>query len=200
MNPSPRDEGLSIDEDVAFDRRLSRLRRLSWTLLVPALLLGGWFWRVPGSGVTSTVLRAGIVYLLVLLVLRLGGKRTLSEMTTFDLAILLILSEAVQPALTGDDFTLTNAGLAVLTLVGVDVLLGIVKDKVPWLDRWLDDVPTVLVRDGVPITEALQRSRVNIDDIMEAARHQHGLAHFADVRYAVLERTGGISVIPRRPA
>lgn len=82
--------------------------------------------------------------------------------------------------------------------MGVDVLLGLLKHKVPGLDRWLDDVPTVLVRDGMPITDALERSRVNIDDIMEAARHQHGLAHFADVRYAVLERTGGISVIPRR--
>lgn len=198
MSTEPREQGLSIAEDAAFDRRLVRLRRGTWIVLVPTLLAGGWLWKVPGSGVGSTVLRAVIVYLLVLLVLRLGGKRTLSEMTTFDLAVLLILSEAVQPALVGEDSTLTNAALTVFTLVGVDVLLGILKNKFPTLDRWLDDMPTVLVRDGTPITDALERSRVNIDDIMEAARHQHGLAHFADVRYAVLERTGGISVIPRR--
>jgi uncharacterized membrane protein YcaP (DUF421 family) len=197
MTTAPIDKGLTINEDVAFDRRLAKLRRFSWALLIPVLAVAGWLWKVPGSGIGSTVLRTAIVYLLVLLVLRLGGKRTLSQMTTFDLAILLIISEAVQPALIGDDFTITNAALAVFTLVGVDVLLGLLKDKVPRLDRWLDDVPTVLVRDGMPISDALARSRVSIDDIMEAARHQHGLAHFADVRYAVLERTGGISVIPR---
>jgi uncharacterized membrane protein YcaP (DUF421 family) len=200
MSATTPGDGFTIDEDVAFDRRLARIRRITWVVLSPALIAGAVYWRVPGSAIGSTVARAVIVYLLVLFVLRLGGKRTMSEMTTFDFAILLILAEALEPALVGEDSSLTNAALAVVTLVAVDVLLGLVKEKFPGIDRWLDDKPTVLVRDGMPIPDALTRSRVNIDDIMEAARHQHGLARFAEVRHAVLERTGGISVIPRRPA
>lgn len=65
--------GLSINEDVAFDRRLARLRRFSWALLIPVLAIGGWMWKVPGPGIGSTVLRTAVVYLLVLLALRLGA-------------------------------------------------------------------------------------------------------------------------------
>jgi hypothetical protein len=92
-----------------FDRRLTVLRRVAWGLIVPCLVIAAVVWNVPGSAVTSTVARGAIVYAVVLVVLRLAGKRTLSEMSTFDLVILLILSETVQPAMVGEDSSLTNA-------------------------------------------------------------------------------------------
>lgn len=189
---------LKIGADDRFDLLLTRARRGAWILLVPVIAIVGMRWQVAGSGVPSTVLRAAIVYLMVLAVLRLAGKRTLGEMNTFDFAILLILSEAVQPALVGDDLTLTNAALILCTLVGFDAFLGLVKDKSRTASRWLEDVPAVLMEDGVPRRDALARHRVDIEDLLEAARQQYGLLTLTQVRCAILERAGGISIIPWR--
>ncbi len=183
-------------DDTSFDRLLQRLRRGAWALIGALLVAGAFAWQVPGVAVSSTVLRAAIIYFFVLFALRLAGKRTLAQLTTFDLVVLLILSEAVQQALVGEDHSLTNAGLIVLTLVGLDALLGFIKDRSRIASRWLDDIPTVLVREGILDEEAAARARVDRDDIMEAARKEAGLTRFEEVRYAVLERAGGISVIP----
>lgn len=189
---------LRIGADDGFDRQLTRARRVAWLLLIPVIAYMAFRWQSPGSAVPSTVVRSAVVYLLVLAVLRLAGKRTLGEMNTFDFAILLILSEAVQPALVGDDLTITNAALILCTLVGFDAFLGLVKDKSRTVSRWLEDVPAVLMADGVPRREALTRHRVDIEDLLEAARHQHGLLSITQVRCAILERAGGISIIPWR--
>jgi uncharacterized membrane protein YcaP (DUF421 family) len=185
-----------VKDEESFDRRLMRVRRLAWAALVPVLVVGALLWQSPGAALSSPVLRTASVYVLVLLVLRLAGKRTLAEMTTFDLVILLLLSEAVQPALTGGDESVTGAALIVLTLVGLDALLGVVKHRVPRVARILDDVPTLLLADGTLREDALRRHRVDADDILEAARLQHGIPSLREVRFAVLERTGGISIVP----
>lgn len=187
---------LGIGADDRIDVRFTRVRRVAWLLLVPMLVAAGVRWEVPGSGIGLTVPRTMLVYLLVLVVLRLAGKRTLGEMNTFDLAILLIVSEAVQPALVGDDHSLTNAALILLTLVGMDALLGFAKDRSPTLSTWLDDVPAVLLEDGQPREQVMRRHRVDVDDLLQAARQQHGLLALQSVRYAILERGGNISIIP----
>ena len=76
----------------------------------------------------DAVLRAGSIYFILLLIFRISGKRTLSQITTFDFVLLLIVGEATQQGLLGDDFSVTNAILLVLTLVGIDVVLSEVKD------------------------------------------------------------------------
>ncbi|MCC6317888.1 MAG: DUF421 domain-containing protein [Gemmatimonadaceae bacterium] len=137
-----------------------------------------------------------MIYGFVLLVLRLAGKRTMAQITTFDLVILLILSEAIQPAMVGDGSSMLNAFVIVGTLVAIDVALGVGKDRSPTLARWLDDVPTVLIREGVADEAAMRRVRVDLGDVMESARLHQGIMDRAQVRYAILERTGGISIIP----
>ncbi len=188
--------GVTFGEDERFDRQFAVFRRTAWALLAPALVIGAWQWRVPGVAVSSSVVRAAIVYCLILLLLRLAGKRTMAEMTTFDLVIVLILSEAVQPAMVGDDNSLTNAALLVATLIAMDVFLGYVKSKSARASRWLDDVPTVLIREGVPDQDAMSRAGIGLDDVMESARHQ-GIASQEEIRFAILERAGGISIIPK---
>ncbi len=183
-------------ESEAFDRVAHRVRVAAWMIALPALAVAAIVWKTPGAGVPSSVLRAAIVYVFVLVVIRLAGKRTLAELSTFDLVVLLILSEAVQPALVADDTRLTSAMLIVLTIVGIDALLGLVKFRSPRASQLLDDIPTILVRDGVVNDQAMARERLDEDDIMEAARRQMGLERLDQVRFAILERTGGISVIP----
>lgn len=190
--PSPTHFG----ENERLDQIGHRLRVAAWWIILPALGVAAFFWTTPGSAVPSTVLRAAILYVFVLAVVRLAGKRTLAELSTFDLVVLLILSEGIQPALVAEDSRLTSAMLVVLTIVGIDALLGLLKFKSPAASRVLDDIPTILIRNGVPNEQAMTRERVDEQDIMEAARRQLGLESFEQVRFAILERTGGISVIP----
>ena len=183
-------------EDDRFDRASHRIRVAAWWVTIPVLVGTAFVWRVPAHGVPSTVLRAAIIYMFVLGVVRLAGKRTLAELSTFDLVVLLIMSEAIQPALVADDSRITSAVLIVTTLVAIDAILGYVKFKSPMASKVLDDIPSILVRDGVKDREVMKREHLDEEDIMEAARRQMGLESFEQVRFAVLERTGGISVIP----
>jgi len=183
-------------ESEAFDRIAHRIRVVAWWIILPALGVAAFLWKAPDTGVPSTVLRAAIIYVFVLVVVRLAGKRTLAELSTFDLVVLLILSEGIQPALVADDNRLTSAMIIVLTIVGIDALFGLVKFRSSTASKLLDDIPTILVRDGVVNEKAMARERLDTDDILEAARRQMGLERFEQVRFAILERTGGISVIP----
>ncbi|MFN8571217.1 MAG: DUF421 domain-containing protein [Gemmatimonadaceae bacterium] len=188
-----------LGADDAFDQRQARIRRWTWGVIAILLLVGGFAWRSPDQTIASPVLRAIIVYGFVLFILRLAGKRTLGEMTTFDLVILLILSEAIQPAMVGGDNSMTNAMLIVAALVGSDVFLGVAKDQSPRLARWLDDVPTVLVRAHEVREDALKRCRIGLDDVVEAARKQHGIMELHEIAWAILERDGTISIVPSAP-
>ena len=120
----------------------------------------------------DSILRSAAVYLVLVFVFRLSGKRALAQVTTFDLVLLLIISEATQEALIGHDFSLTNALLVILTLV----------------------------EDGRVHQERMDREKVDLADILHAARKEHGLERFADIKHAVLEQSGGITIVPRERA
>jgi uncharacterized membrane protein YcaP (DUF421 family) len=144
----------------------------------------------------DAVVRGASVYLLLMLIFRLAGRRTMAQMTSFDFVLLLIISEATQNAMIGDDYSLTNGGLVVLTLVGLDVLLSHVKRWYPAAEKWLDGKPTIIVEHGRPKLDAMNRARVDERDVMMAARETQGLERMDQIKYAVLETSGGISIIP----
>ena len=148
----------------------------------------------------NSVLRAAAIYVALMLIFRLMGKRTLSQMTTFDFVLLLIISETTQQAMIGNDFSIVNAILAILTLVMIDLGLSLLKQKFPSLDRWMDGVPLVIVEDGRCLKDRMERARVDETEILASARESHGLERMDQIKYAVLERSGGISVIPKHDA
>ena len=145
----------------------------------------------------DSVARGAAVYLLLLLIFRLAGRRTLAQMTSFDFVLLLIISEAAQNAMIGDDFSVTNGALVVLTLVGLDVLLSQVKRWWPTAERWLDGKPTIIVEHGHPKIDIMTHARVDERDVLAAARETQGLERMDQIKFAVLETSGGISIIPR---
>lgn len=147
----------------------------------------------------ETVLRAIAIYLFLLVVFRISGKRTLSQMNSFDMVLLLIIGESVSQGLMGDDFSTTTALVLVCTLVLMELGFSLVKQKSKVAQRWLDDVPLIVVEDGRPLHDRMDRARVDEDDVLEAARTLHGLERMQQIKYAVLERGGTISVIPKRP-
>jgi uncharacterized membrane protein YcaP (DUF421 family) len=145
----------------------------------------------------DAVLRSAAIYFVLLLVLRLTGKRSLGQMTTFDFVLLLVIAEAIQQGLLGNDFSLTNAFLVILTLIGIDTGLSLLERRSQTVDKLVNGVPLVIVEDGQPLEERMNKARVTADDILEMAREQQGVERMEQIKYAVLERSGGISVIPR---
>jgi uncharacterized membrane protein YcaP (DUF421 family) len=144
----------------------------------------------------ESVLRASAILVFLLLVFRVTGKRSLAQITTFDFVLLLIIGEATQQALLGDDFSVMNAWIVIATLMGLDLLLSQLKHRFPRLDPVIDSVPLVVVADGKLIEERAGHERVDLEDVLAAAREKHGLERLEQIKYAVLERSGGISIIP----
>jgi uncharacterized membrane protein YcaP (DUF421 family) len=146
----------------------------------------------------ESVLRAAAVYAVLLLLFRITGRRSLRESTPFDLVLLLIVGEATQQALLGEDFSLVNALVVITTLLLIDVALSLVKQRLPLAERVLDGVPTLLVADGTPIEARMRRARVDLQDVLEAARDKAGLHSLEQIRFAVLEPDGTITIVPRK--
>jgi uncharacterized membrane protein YcaP (DUF421 family) len=146
----------------------------------------------------ESVIRPALVYLFLLLLLRLTGKRTLAQITTFDFVLLLIISEATQQALIGEDNSMINGAIVVGTLIGLNILMSVVTQRSKWIDRALEDIPLVIVADGKPLKDLMDKERVDENDVLDAAREIHGLERMDQIRHAILERDGQISIIPRR--
>ena len=142
------------------------------------------------------LLRTAIVYLTVLILLRVAGKRELGQMTPFDLVVILVIANAVQNAMTGGDNSLIGGILAASTLTIVNIAVGRWGSRVPVFRRLVASEPTLLLVDGKPIQEHLDRERVDVEELEMAAR-QHGIADLKDVAAAVLEEDGSISIIPK---
>jgi len=143
----------------------------------------------------ETVLRAIGIYLVLLIVFRIAGRRALLQMTSFDLILLLIISEATQQALLGDDFSVTGAALTIITLVVLDIVLGYIKKKTTWVDNLLDGSPVILVEYGYPQEEKMKKTGITLDDIMVSARTNQGIHELEKIKFAILEKNGHISVM-----
>jgi uncharacterized membrane protein YcaP (DUF421 family) len=145
----------------------------------------------------DSIISGFAIYVFLLVLFRFTGNRSLAQITTFDAVLILIIAEAVQEAMIGEDRSMTNAGLLIVTLLGFDVLLSIASVRSRTLEKVVNDLPTLLVDDGELLKERMLNVRVSKDDIMENARAQFGLENFDQIKYAVLERNGSITVIPR---
>lgn len=145
----------------------------------------------------DSVLRAVAVYGFLLLLFRISGKRSLAQVTAFDLVLGLIISEALQQALIDGDDSLTNAFLVVTTLVGLNIGLSAWTQRSERLERLVDGAPVVVFADGKLLTDRMAAERVDEEDILRAGRELLGLSRLEQVRYAVVERDGTISVVPK---
>jgi uncharacterized membrane protein YcaP (DUF421 family) len=146
----------------------------------------------------DSVIRAAVVYAVLLVLFRLAGKRTLAEVTTFDFVLLLIISEATQQAMVDGDNSMTNSLLLVSTLVGLNILMSELKQRFGFVERVLDGMPLLIVEHGNPLHHRMAKERVDVDDVLDAARESHGLERLDQIKYAVLERNGKISIIPAK--
>jgi Predicted membrane protein len=147
----------------------------------------------------DSVLRAAGVYLFLLVVFRAFGKRSLSQITTFDFVMLLIVAETTQQALLGEDFSLTNCFLLICTLLVLDRVLSFFKMRSSWFESVSEGRPLIIIKDGKPLDDRLEKSGVEVEDVLAAARELQGLERLEQIKFAVLERSGQITIIPKGP-
>jgi uncharacterized membrane protein YcaP (DUF421 family) len=149
----------------------------------------------PGGHVLlQIVVRTGIIYLLVLIGVRLSGKREVGQMTPFDLTLLLLLSNSVQNAMTGPDTSLAGGAVAACTLLVLNYGVAAVSGSNRRLRRLIQGEPSLLVHDGKVIESHMARERVSMDELHRALR-EHGINSCDQVALAVLEVDGSISCL-----
>ena len=144
----------------------------------------------------DSVIKAIVVYLVLWAIVRISGRRALAQMTAFDLILFLFIGGATQRALIGQDYSLINALIVVTTLVGFDICMSLLEIRSHWMSRILRGTPTVLVEHGNLLRRRMDRARITEAEILEAARHDHGLERLDQIKFAVLEASGKISIIP----
>lgn len=144
------------------------------------------------------LIRPIIVYAAIVVLIHLAGKRELAQINSFDLVVLLLISNVVQNAMIGDDNSVLGALLGAVALIGVNHLVVRFLFRRAKLDRLLEGEPTPLVRDGVILRENLERELITTDELLAALRRQ-GVDDPRDVALAMLETSGTISVIAKRP-
>jgi uncharacterized membrane protein YcaP (DUF421 family) len=147
----------------------------------------------------NPVIRGFSIYLFILVLFRIMGKKSLSDATTFDFVLLLIISEVTQQALVGQDYSLTGSFILIATLVGADLLLSLLKETVPFLGKVTEGLPIVIVIEGKPLRRRMKKTKVSEDDILESARSHFGLERMEQIKYAILEKNGQITIVPFRP-
>src|SRR3954454_4887212 len=143
------------------------------------------------------VLRAIGCYLILMVVVRLSGKRGLSEITIFDLVLLLLISQTVGQALLGNDSSLPTAVIITITLVVVNRANDTVAHRWADMSHVLEDAPLILIEDGVVHEDRMTRMKIRLDDILENGRLDEGVERLDQIKHAVLERSGAISIVAK---
>ncbi|HEX9017470.1 MAG TPA: YetF domain-containing protein [Chloroflexota bacterium] len=141
------------------------------------------------------VLRSVLIYLALLVGLRVFGKREVGQFTLFDLVMVLLVANAVQPAMTGPDSSLTGGIIIIVVLLGLNWSVGYLRLRSPLLRHALESHPTVIAQDGHWMPAALEHEGVEVEEA-EAALREHGVETVADAKLVILEIDGSISVVP----
>ena len=150
-----------------------------------------------GSDLISVAIRTAIVYVVLVVAFTLVGKRAAGQLSTLNLIVVLIVANAVQNAMVGQNSSLLAGLLAAGVILALDLGLQRAAARWPWLRRGLDGEPTVLVTDGQIDSGAMDRLDVSEKELAIALR-QNGLLSVEEARFVFLEANGAISVIPYR--
>jgi uncharacterized membrane protein YcaP (DUF421 family) len=138
--------------------------------------------------------RTGAVYLLVLVGVRLTGKREVGQMTPFDLTLLLLLSNSVQNAMTGPDTSLMGGAVAAVILLSLNYLVAEMSGLNRGFRRMVQGSPSLLIHDGELLMDHLKREHLTVDEVLRALR-EHGIGSVAEVAIGVLEVDGSLSFL-----
>lgn len=142
----------------------------------------------------TILLRTALIYIFLIAIMRLMGKRQLGELEVTDLVITLLLSDIATIPITDRNTPIMYAIVPVITLASFEVFTSGLSLKFPKLKMLLSPKPAVLIRDGKPVRKELEKVRISLDELLCELR-QKNIADIAQVRYAILESNGKISII-----
>lgn len=142
----------------------------------------------------TIVVRTAVIYAIILIGVRLSGKREVGQMTPFDLTLLLLLSNAVQNAMTGPDNSLVGGIAAAVTLLALNYVIAQYSGMNRKFRRWVQGSPSLLIHNGEVIQSHMAREHVSLDELQRALR-EHSIGSIADVALGVLEVDGSISLL-----
>lgn len=151
-------------------------------------------WWLPEIPTSEKILRSLIVYFFLLIMFRLLGKREVAQMTVFDLVVLLILSNVLQNAMIGPDNSVTGGLIGATAILAVNWLLGRLAFTSRWFERAIEGVPILLAHRGQFVEQNLRRANISKEELLSNLRAQ-GVFHLDEVRAAVLEPSGKLSVL-----
>jgi uncharacterized membrane protein YcaP (DUF421 family) len=143
------------------------------------------------------VLRSCAIYLLVMVLVRVSGKRAVGQFTPFDLVLLILIGNAVQNGINGGDNSLTGAAIMATTLIALNYAVAFVTSRSRKVEKFVEGEPVVLARDGKLFEGVLRRELVSRDDFRESLR-MNGVEDVSEVELALLETNGSISVVKKR--
>jgi uncharacterized membrane protein YcaP (DUF421 family) len=152
-----------------------------------------------GVPVLEKVLRPWLVYVFLVVGLRLAGKRELAQINTFDLIVLLTLSNTVQNAIIGDDTSVTGGVIGATSLLVINYLVVRFLFRRAKLDRFLEGEPVVLIEHGRLRKKNLDRELITMAEL-ESAAHKQGFRHLDEVERCVLETGGSLGFIAKDPS
>lgn len=140
----------------------------------------------------DVLVRALVIFAFLWMVVRLGGKREVAQLSAFDMILLITVGDLVSQGIVQEDYSLTAAVIAVATFSVAGLALNRASNRFAWFRPWLAGTPRVVVRDGEPLLETLHGERMTLHDIHEAAREQ-GIRRMRDIELCVLETDGSFS-------
>jgi uncharacterized membrane protein YcaP (DUF421 family) len=150
------------------------------------------------SDLPGIVIRSAIIYGFLVIALRIGGKREVGQLSTPDLVVLLIVANGAQNAMVGDNTTLIGGIVACVTVLVLARLVQIATSRSVTVSKALIGEPRILIREGRALTKAMHEEEISDDELMAAIR-EHGIEKLEEVRLAVLEVDGSISILPTDP-
>jgi uncharacterized membrane protein YcaP (DUF421 family) len=142
------------------------------------------------------VFRAVFLYLFMLFLMRVIGRRELSSLSAVDLVLLIVLGDAIQQGLTQDDYSVTGAVIAISTIAVLQVLVSYVSFRSRRVRKVLEGDPIVVIQDGKLLEQNLRRQRMTPDELAEEMRIQQ-IANFEDVQWGILESNGSVSFVKK---
>jgi len=140
------------------------------------------------------IIRSASVYLFMLIALRIFGKKELSQLNTADVILILLISNSVQNAMVGSNISLLGGLAAASVLFVINFTLKKLMFQFPKFRNFMQEKPEILIHDGKLDFKALSKLNITSEELQEAMR-EHGVEHFSDVKLAILEIDGNISII-----
>jgi uncharacterized membrane protein YcaP (DUF421 family) len=150
----------------------------------------------PQANLLEILLRVAVVYVVLLAMLRLSGKRQLGQLSPMDLLTMLLISETVSPALTAGDDTLTTGMVAAATLVVLTVVVGWLSYRFGWFERLVEGLPARLIENGQLERKTLERERITRQEL-DTALHRSGVQTIDEVALGTVEPDGEITIVKR---